>query len=176
MNSSILRVSLLLAAAIALGVMMLGGTCAERFGIGISDSVATPGTTTPADADDTVSSDDPVPTPEPTRAVPVDMVKVPAPVESVEIHVAESFPPQYFVEVVSGLPNGCAQFYGYEESRAGNTIDITISNLVPAPSQQVACTEEFRTHRTSIPLGSEFQSKETYTLKVNDTTETFVAQ
>ena len=128
------------------------------------------------DKDDAVSSDDPLPTPEPTREVPDDMVQVPAPIDSVDIHVAESWPPQYFVEVVSGLPNACAEFHGYEESRSENSIVITVTNLAPAPSQQVACAEIYRTHRTSIPLGSDFRSGETYTVQVNDTTNTFVAQ
>ena len=31
-----------------------------------------------------------------------------APIEALELRVAESFPPQHFVDVSSGLPNGCA--------------------------------------------------------------------
>ena len=135
-----------------------------------------PGPTPATDADDTVSSSDPVPTPEPPRPVPADMDKVVAPIESVEIHIAESFPPQYFVEVVSGLPNGCVEFHSYEESRSGNDILVAVYNLEPKPSQQIACAEIYRTHRFSIPLGTDFQSSETYTVKVNETTEAFVAE
>ena len=118
----------------------------------------------------------PLPTPEPTRVVPADMVKVPAPIESVEIIVAESFPPQYFALVVSGLPNGCVEFHGYEESRSGNAITITITNLEPEPSQPVACTAIYLTHEFSVPLGTDFQPGERYTVKVNDVIEEFVAQ
>ena len=122
------------------------------------------------------SSDDPTPTPEPPRAVPADMVEVPAPIESVDIFVAESFPPQYFVHVVSGLPSGCVEFYGYEESRSGNVITITVTNLEPAPSAMIACAAIYLTHEFSVPLGTDFEPGETYTVSVNDVTETIVAQ
>ena len=83
---------------------------------------------------------------QPTGVVPTDMVKVPAHIESVEIIVAESFPPQYFALVVSGLPNGCVEFYGHEETRAGNAITIIVTNLEPMPSEPVACTAIYLTH------------------------------
>ena len=143
----------------------------------LGDAVAaTPKPASKGDSDDTVSSSDPTPQPEPTAPPPDDTIKAPAPIESVQINVAESFPPQYFVEVMAGLPNACAEFYGYEESRSGNTISITVTNLVPAPSAQVACAEIFTTHRISVPLGTEFQSGQTYVVDVNGTTETFTAQ
>ena len=127
--------------------------------------------------DQTVSSsDDPTPTPEPPRVVPADMVEVPAPIESVDIAVAESFPPQYFVHVVSGRPSGCVEFYGYEESRSGNVITITVTNLEPAPTEPVACAAIYLTHEFSVPLGKDFEPGETYTVQVNDVTETIVAQ
>ena len=125
--------------------------------------------------DQTVASSDD-PTPEPPRVVPADMVKVPAPIESVDIVIAESFPPQYFVHVVSGLPSGCVEFYGYEESRSGNAITITVTNLEPAPSAMIACTAIYLTHEFSVPLGEDFEPGEIYTVAVNDVTETIVAQ
>ena len=135
-----------------------------------------PGPASDGNMDDTVASSDPVPPSESPRPVPADMDQVPAPIESVEIHIAESYPPQYFAEVVSGLPNACVEFHSYEESRSGNEIRIAVYNLRPKPSQQIACAEIFQTHRVNIPLGTDFQSGETYTLKVNETTETFTAQ
>ena len=117
-----------------------------------------------------------MPTPEPTGFVPTDMAKVSAPVESVEIIVAESFPPQYFVHVISGLPNRCVEFHGYEESRSGNDITIMVTNLEPAPSEPVACTAIYLTHEFSVPLGTDFQPGERYTVKVNKVIEEFVIQ
>ena len=40
------------------------------------------------------------------------LVQVSAPIESVELLIMESFPPQCSLVVVSGLPNGCASFAG----------------------------------------------------------------
>ena len=134
-------------------------------------------TATPiSDGEDTISSSDPLPTPTPTRTVPADMVKVSAPIENVEINIAESFPPQYFVYVVYGMPNGCVEYYGYEESRSVNAVTLTVTNLEPAPSEPIACAQVYRTGEINVPLGSEFLPGETYTVEVNDVTETFVAQ
>ena len=103
------------------------------------------------------------------------MVQVPAPIVSVEILIAESFPPQYFLEVVSGLPNSCAKFAGYRIERMGERITVEIVNWKPA-DPNVACAEVYRTVETSIPLGSDFESDTTYTVDVNGVTKTFTAQ
>ncbi|MCH8825828.1 MAG: hypothetical protein IIB16_02635 [Chloroflexi bacterium] len=105
------------------------------------------------------------------------MAEVPAPIESVEINIAESFPPQYFVAIKSGLPSGCAEFRGYDVSREGNTVNIEVTNLEPAPGQLIACTAIYGYHDTNINLGSDFTGGETYSVVVNGlVTETFVAQ
>ncbi len=136
----------------------------------------TPEPTATMSPDDTVSSADPQPSPEPTPAVPDDMIKSLAPIESVALRVAESYPPQYFIDVVSGLSDACVEFYGYEEDRSGSDIAITVFNLEPAPDQQVACAQVYTTHEFVVPLGSDFQPGETYTLRVNSTITTFVAE
>ena len=166
-------------AILAVVIAMLLGTVCVGQGVtdvpGGSAGTVMPGPTE-SPKDKSVSSSDPLPTPEPTRVVPVDMVKVPAPIESVEIIVAESFPPQYFAHIVYGLPNGCVEFYGYEESRSGNTVAITVTNLKPAPSEPVACAAIYLTQELSVPLGKDFRPGETYTVTVNEVVETFVAQ
>ena len=108
-------------------------------------------------------------------------VLVPAPIESVNILTLESFPPQYVVMVVSGLPNGCAEFDHYTEQRQDNIIRIDVFNSIPG-EQGVACTDNYRITETRVNIGSTFEtgstfeSGETYTVLVNDVTETFVAQ
>ena len=169
------RKMLTLIVVLALGLLTL--TAAACGSDSPTDSAAaTPDSASNGDLDDTVSSADPTAAPEPTRSVPADMVQAPAPIESVTINVAESFPPQYFVEVVSGLPNACVEFYNFQESRDGNAVTITVTNLQPGPEADIACAEVYETHRISVPLGSDFQSGETYTVDVNGTVETFVAQ
>ncbi len=110
----------------------------------------------------------------PTVAITPQAVDVLAPIDRVEILVAESFPPQYFVLVESGLRNGCVEFDRYEVTRDGDTIHVAIINLEPAGD--MACTEEYRTVESNIPLGSDFAPGTTYTVLVNDVTETFVTQ
>ena len=109
------------------------------------------------------------------RAYDSGLVQVPAPIESVEVLVMESFPPQYSLVVVSGLPNGCASFAGYRLERSGDTIRVEVLNWKPV-GPQVACTDNYRTVTTNIPLGSDFESGRSYTVLVNDVTESFVAQ
>ncbi|MCI0438933.1 MAG: hypothetical protein L0177_07345 [Chloroflexi bacterium] len=102
-------------------------------------------------------------------------VVVPAPIDEVTINVAESFPPQYIVHIVSGLPNGCARFNELTTARDGSTITITITNLMPA-DPNVACTMIYGIMEHNVNLGRDFTPGETYTVKVNDMTKTFVAQ
>jgi hypothetical protein len=94
-------------------------------------------------------------------------VEVEAPIDGVEINIAESFPLQYFVAVTSGLPSGCAKFGGYSVDRDGTTIRITVTNLMPA-DKEMACTAIYGIVETNVPLGSEFDPDTTYTVIVND--------
>ena len=98
-----------------------------------------------------------------------------APVESVEVLILESFPPQYRLNVVSGLPNACFSFAGYYLERQDTRINIRIQNWNPAGSD-LGCAEIYRTVETSISLGTEFQPGQAYTVAANEVTETFVAQ
>ena len=108
-----------------------------------------------------------------------EMAVVLAPIETLEILVMESFPPQYSLEIISRLPRGssCSQHYGYDVTRRlSNSIEVTVTNL-EVTADNVPCTLDLPLVRTTIPLGSDFQSGETYTVIVNnDVTEEFVAQ
>lgn len=161
-----------LALAILSGVALVGAIACQGAVPASPSTGATPTNVEP--------SEPPAP---PTSSLPpqggtdVEMAQVNAPIESVEINIAESFPPQYFVAIQSDLPSGCAKFNDYEVSREGTTIKIKLTNLEPAPGQQIACTAIYGYHDTSVALGSDFEGGETYTVVVNDSvTETFVAQ
>ncbi len=103
----------------------------------------------------------------------------PSLIESAEIRVMESWPPQYQLDVVSGMPKGgsCSRFNGYAIDRSEETrieVQITQHELM---AQSMACTADFPIIETSVPLGSDFESGVEYTIVVNDdTVETFVAQ
>jgi len=96
-----------------------------------------------------------------------------APIDRVEILVAESFPQQYFLLVESGLPNGCFVFDRYEMTRDGVTIRIAIVNQ---ETVGMVCTELYGMVEHNIPLGSDFKPGTTYTVLVNDITKTFLAE
>ena len=103
------------------------------------------------------------------------LVQVTAPIVSVEVLVMESFPVQYSLVVVSGLPNACVSYAGYHLSREDNNIQVEMLNWTPTDPQK-ACAQVYTTVETEIPLGSEFESGKTYTVVAGDLAETFVAQ
>jgi len=103
------------------------------------------------------------------------LVQALAPIESVEILILESFPVQYRVLVVSGLPNACYSFAGYRLEPSGDTIHIEMLNWKPA-DPKVPCAEVYRIVQTTIHLGTDFESGKTYTVVVNAVRKTFVAQ
>ena len=98
-----------------------------------------------------------------------------APIESTDVRIAESAPPQYFLDVVSGLPSGCATFDDYDLERVGDTITVTVWNLDATPEDGV-CTAIYGSVEHHIALGTDFRSGSAYTVRVNDVTQTFVAQ
>ncbi len=103
-------------------------------------------------------------------------VEVAAPIERIEILIMESFPVQYAVSVVSGLPGGCARFERITHSTKGDRIEIEVINTEPAPDELVACTRIYGYSENTVQLGTDFQPGTTYTVAVNGTEETFVAQ
>ena len=109
------------------------------------------------------------------RTLPLEMTLVLAPIEKVEILILESFPPQYNLAVTSGLPNSCAQFAGYTVDRDGDTVVVSMTNWKPSGAT-MACAAVYTTVKTTISLGSDFNSGTTYTVAVNNKTKTFVAQ
>ena len=101
--------------------------------------------------------------------------EVRAPIVRVSLRVAESFPPQYFADVTSALPDGCTRFARFAVRRVEGTVFVDVFNTRPT-SDTVACTMLYGEHESAVPLGSDFDSGAQYTLDVNGTRETFVAQ
>ena len=92
-----------------------------------------------------------------------------------DIAIAESFPPQYFVSIQAGLPSGCAEQYGSEIERVDDVITVTVLNTIPA-DENIACTAIYGMYEVNLPLGSDFEPGKTYTVRVNDQETTFTAQ
>jgi hypothetical protein len=98
-----------------------------------------------------------------------EVVEVLAPIESVQILVLESFPEQYVVQVISGLPSGCASFSHTEVVQNGSEIEISVYNTVPDPEQlaAISCTAIYGIHDENVALGSDFDRDTRYTVAVN---------
>jgi hypothetical protein len=131
-----------------------------------------PATVTPG-GDTPVSSDDPPAAP--ATPLPAGRMLADAPIESVDVVVMESFPPQYGLHIVAGLPSGCAEKAGYDVSRAGNRIEVSVHNSVPS-DPNVVCTMIYGIYDLNVNLGSDFVPGRTYTVDVNGTEVTFTAQ
>ena len=93
------------------------------------------------------------------------MVRVPAPIESIDLEVIESDPSRHSLVVQSGLTSGCARYDGYTVYREAGTIYVVVTSLVPP--DQTLCTQVYRTVESRIPLGSELEPNTEYTAQVN---------
>ena len=101
------------------------------------------------------------------------VVREPAPIESVRIVVKNSL--EYSLLIESGLPDSCAKFESYELDRDGSRIEVTVTNL--SPTGPFSCLAVYEIHEGELPLGSDFTPGEEYTVVVNgQVTETFTAQ
>lgn len=121
--------------------------------------------------EDTADSDDGGADASPTPARRI----VDAPIDEAELIIRESFPPQYAVRVLSGIPDGCHEFHDITTTRTGTTIEIRVTNTVIA-DPDVACTAIYGTHEEVVELGSDFDRGVTYTVRVGDKTLTFVGE
>ena len=97
-------------------------------------------------------------TPAPGDPPPMELEEAVAPIEDVELVIAESNTPQYMLNIVSGLPSWCAKFYEYDVVRDGAAIEVSVTNLRPALGQTVACTAIYGYHEGAVNLGSDFGS------------------
>ena len=132
------------------------------------------GDTPTSEPEPTAGPDTPIPseppftvTPAPTQpSLPAGRYAEAAPIDLLDVRIAESFPPQYFVYIQAGLPSGCAEQYTHSFSRNGNVIEVEVLNSFPEGSP--VCTAIYGTYELNIALGSDFVSGETYTVIVND--------
>ncbi len=102
-------------------------------------------------------------------------VRTSAPVDSVAVRVADSSPPEYFVDVVSVQSDACVHFAGYDMERDDARITIKIWNERLSQAD-LACATVVSETETGIPLGSDFQRGTTYQVTVNGETYSFTGQ
>ena len=90
-------------------------------------------------------------------------------IDAVEVRVAESFPPQVFVQVRGTLPDGCTSLGSISQQRTGNTITITIATV---HSGAEVCPMIAQVVDKTIRLDGTFTSGE-YIVRVNGVERTF---
>ena len=110
----------------------------------------------------------------PTSPSPSGRQAVPAPIDSLEVRILESNPPQYMLGVRAGLPSGCAEQNRHDVARVADAITVTVLNWIPTGN--VACTAIYGSYELSINIGSDFRSGTTYAVSVNDKKTAFVAR
>ena len=98
------------------------------------------------------------------------MIIKPAPIVSAEVRIAESFPPQVFIDIRGVLTDGCTVLSETKVQRQGNVIDITVTTQRP---RDAICIQVISYFDTVVPLGSEFVAGQVYTLRVNGQSQQF---
>ena len=96
-----------------------------------------------------------------------------APIEEVQINIAESYPQQIFVYIKGGLSDSCTTFHDLTTERSGNTINIEVTTQRPKGE---VCAQVYSFFERNVSLGTDFTSGETYIINVNDETTSFVMQ
>lgn len=94
-----------------------------------------------------------------------------APIDRMDIVILDSSPPQVTLNVMAGLPNGCAQRESHSVTRTGDTFTVSVLNSMPTGNP--VCDMIYGTYELSIDLGRDFRPGATYTVRVNDKTTTF---
>ena len=79
-------------------------------------------------------------------------------------------PPGLSVDLVIGLPSGCASQDDYEVNKNAEVITVIVWNKMVTGG---VCTQIYGTYRLSIDLGSGFEPGKTYVVRVNDRELTF---
>lgn len=99
-----------------------------------------------------------------------DVLVKPAPIVSAKVRIAESFPPQVFVDIKGVLTDGCTTLKGTDVQRQGNLIDIAVTTQRP---RDAVCIQIVSYFDVAIPLGSNFIAGQQYTLRVNGQSQQF---
>jgi len=95
----------------------------------------------------------------------------PADIKVVNIWVGESWPREYYVQVVAGGSNTCWKPWKYVVLRFGNIIFVRVLTL---HHRGEACGMALTYEEKVIKLGSCFIPGMKYVVRVNDVTETFI--
>ena len=91
---------------------------------------------------------------------------MPAPIESIGINKVAAKPPNATMIVVSGLPDDCETSERYSLKRTGDLFSLAVTNLTSA-APGVACTDDYRTVTTNIPIDGPIEACKPYAVEAN---------
>ena len=127
-----------------------------------SGGTQTPASTPPSAGAQPIVTTPAAPTPVPIAPTPApidntmpgfEMVSAPAQIESVKVIVSDTDPTDVSLEIISILnSSSCSSFEGFTQTLEGNRINVTLTHLVVAPGQLVACTADIGFIETTIPI------------------------
>jgi hypothetical protein len=108
------------------------------------------------------------------RSSPVssDLVIDPIPVESVEVLVQETSPPQASAHVRGVIGDGCSSLHSVDQQRTGNTVVLTILRQRPA---NAICIQIARLYDDTIRLEGTYPAGK-YVVRVNGTETSFTTE
>jgi hypothetical protein len=101
-----------------------------------------------------------------------DVVVEPIQVDSVDVRVMESSPPQAAARVQGVLGDGCASLHSQEQQRSGNTVTLTILRERP---RDAICTQIEKLYDENIALQGALPPGE-YVLRVNGVEKAFTTE
>ena len=101
-----------------------------------------------------------------------DLVVEPIQVESVDVLILESFPPQAVAHVQGILGDGCSEFHSLRQERSGNTITVTILRQRP---RDAICIQIGKVYDENIPLQGQYPPGR-YLLRVNEVVKRFTTE
>lgn len=107
------------------------------------------------------------PTAEPTADLNAMEIKA-MPIDSFDIQVMESAPPQVSIQVQGSLADACTSLGEIKQSRSGNVIEVTITTVRP---KDMMCAQRLEIFSQTIQLEGEFTSGE-YIIRVNGNEQT----
>ena len=95
------------------------------------------------------------------------MIEAPAPIEDATVMAPAGPGGDYILMITSGLPSGCAEFNDIYVGQDGNRFLVEVTNLMPNPSEPIACTAIYGYHDSEVALGKGLDVGEAYTVTIN---------
>jgi hypothetical protein len=96
----------------------------------------------------------------------------PIQIDSVDVRILESSPPQAVAHVQGVLGDGCSEFHSLSQSRSASTITVTILRQRP---RDAICTQIAKLYEADIPLEGQYPPGR-YVLRVNSVEKVFTTE